>query len=73
MDLEPTRVMIIYADGRKMISNNQRLFGNPELILSAFRFQQKDGSWGEEEFWFQNMYKGTAIYREKVKDGSDGR
>jgi hypothetical protein len=65
MGLEPTRVMVVYNDGRKMITNNQKLFGNPELLLATFRFQLQDGTWSEEEFWFKHMYKGAAIYNEK--------
>jgi hypothetical protein len=64
-ELEPTRCMIIHKNGLKEITNNVRLFGNPEFILSSFRFLMPDKTLSEEEFWFDGMIRDSAIYYER--------
>jgi hypothetical protein len=63
--MEPIRVMLIYADGFKAITNTTKLFGNPLLFFSEI-LMPGEHVWGSGRFKLEREHKDTLIYREVV-------
>ena len=61
---EPTRCIIVYKNGKKVITNTLALFGDPDMLLSNFNYQLVAGSFSKAQFWLKKVHKCGAIYHE---------